>query len=262
MATKPDDESCDTSPQFTRVFDPNEKSARDHDHTRLSNWPLVPASVRKTNGTTVSHKEMCNNLATHTTAFMQQQMRVLEKLERLERLSQDMSRLIEEESLTDVRIQCIDGCVNAHRCLLHSRTSLMSKASQTDGQSVEINENKKVVRHWLQYVYSGRVEWEKDDAEKIQKIAEQYGPERSAFTVYTDAETVTFGCFNISGVLTTKPPASTDYCDFNRGVSPCATEPVNQPAPVSQVNVDQQSSLSVVIPDELTIKLAPPLRSG
>uniref|UniRef100_A0A158PAW4 BTB domain-containing protein n=1 Tax=Angiostrongylus cantonensis TaxID=6313 RepID=A0A158PAW4_ANGCA len=150
MITKANDENCDTSPQVKRVFDPNEKKRK-----RPRSYAVVELAPRA-----------CKC-----------------ELDRLERLSQDMHRLVEQESLADIRIQCIDGSVNGHRCLLQARTSLMCKPSQTVCQSVEINEGQKIVKYWLQYVYSGRVEWEKDDTVRIQKIAEQYGPGEQFFTI-------------------------------------------------------------------------------
>ncbi|KAE9416633.1 hypothetical protein Angca_000917, partial [Angiostrongylus cantonensis] len=242
MITKANDENCDTSPQVKRVFDPNEKKRkRPRSYAvvelaprackcevlqRIHDRFLGAFRIRKTDGTSVSHAEICNDLAIRTTAFMQQQTRLLEKLDRLERLSQDMHRLVEQESLADIRIQCIDGSVNGHRCLLQARTSLMCKPSQTVCQSVEINEGQKIVKYWLQYVYSGRVEWEKDDTVRIQKIAEQYGPDDliplcTRMLTHSHLEPK-------RTVSATNSSSISDFYGNDRGMASGTTEAVNQ----------------------------------
>ncbi|VDM64133.1 unnamed protein product [Angiostrongylus costaricensis] len=148
------------------------------------------------------------------------------------------------------------GSVNGHRCLLHARTSLMCKPSQTACQSVEINESEKVVKYWLQYVYSGRVEWEKDDTVRIQKIAEQYGPDdllplctRMLTSPHLELKTA------VSAISATGSSSIPDFYGTNRGMATGTTERVNQPTSVPQSDVGQHSLSTVVIPNELALKL-------
>lgn len=270
MVTNPKEENCDTSPQFTRVLDPHDnKRKRPRSFAVVELAPrtckcevlqkihdrfLEAFRLRKTDGAIVSHTEIRNNFAIRTTAFMQQQTQLLEKLERLERLSHDMYLLMGEESSADVRIQCIDGTLNAHRCVLHTRTLLICKTSQTACQNVEINESEKIVRHWLSYVYSGRVEWETEDTERIKQIAEQYGPDD---LLPFCARMLTLSHLKAATVSTssTQSLPIPNLCDGDKGISLSATEPINQPTSASQSNTNQHSLPNIIIPNELTVKL-------
>ncbi|ETN69916.1 BTB/POZ domain protein [Necator americanus] len=194
MSTDCLETSQSPSPQFTRLVDPNEKrrkrprsyavvelaprSCKCEILEKVHNRFLEAFKVKKTNGDADSHTEVCRRRYDRTSVFMQYQTRLLDKLERLERLSDDLSHLFGNETTSDIQIQCRDGSLKAHRAVLYARTSMMGKThSQSGISSIDVTESLKIVSSWLRYVYSGRVEWNSEDHESIQKLAEQYGPD-------------------------------------------------------------------------------------
>ncbi|CAJ0596662.1 unnamed protein product, partial [Cylicocyclus nassatus] len=180
--------------EFTRIPDPNEKRRK-----RPRSYAIVelaPRSckceviqkvherfveafkVRKVNGEKESHSDICKQNSSRTSVFMQRQARLLEKLERLERLSEDLSVLAGSDIASDVEILCEDGNLKAHRSLLRARTSLLNgNDSQAGTPSIEIKESRKIVACWLQYAYSGKIEWLSEDTDKIRRLAERFGPD-------------------------------------------------------------------------------------
>ncbi|KAK6745478.1 hypothetical protein RB195_011914 [Necator americanus] len=194
MSTDCLETSQSPSPQFTRLVDPNEKkrkrprsyavvelaprSCKCEILEKVHNRFLEAFKVKKTNGDADSHTEVCRRRYNRTSVFMQYQTRLLDKLERLERLSDDLSHLFGNETTSDIQIQCRDGSLKAHRAVLYARTSMMGKTpSQPSISSIDVTESLKIVSSWLRYVYSGRIEWNSEDHESIQKLAELYGPD-------------------------------------------------------------------------------------
>ncbi|KAL6725538.1 hypothetical protein Aduo_007585 [Ancylostoma duodenale] len=272
MAPEPIEVKQDSSPQFTRIADPNEKRRkRPRSYAIVELAPrsckcevlekvhdrfLESFKVRKPNGETSSHSEVCQRRSDRTTMFMQYQTRLLEKLERLERLSEDLSSLNDSEMTSDVEIQCSDGTLNAHRSLLRARTSLLGKAtSQTSTSSIDVSECQKVVSSWLRYVYSGRIEWQSEDTEKIQKLAEQYGPDDLAplcmrMTAATHSDEV------VSASASGSDPTSTcsSVAANDEKVEESSDEPLTTPVESSAPSPTPE----VVVPEILKVELNEP----
>ncbi|VDM72119.1 unnamed protein product [Strongylus vulgaris] len=115
-----------TPPQeFTRIPDPNEKRRkRPRSYAIVELAPrsckcevlqkvherfLEAFKIRKTSGEKVPHSEICQKNCERTSIFMQRQAHLLEKLERLERLSEDLSSLVGSDVVSDVEIHCQNG---------------------------------------------------------------------------------------------------------------------------------------------------------
>ncbi|KAK6050086.1 hypothetical protein COOONC_12409 [Cooperia oncophora] len=109
---------------------------------------------------------------------------------------------------------------------------------------------------WLRYVYSGRVEWDTEDTEKVLKLAEQYGPDdlpplcaRMRATSKREELNDTKGATPESSLdsICTKSDASNM---FDATTS-------DEPKPPSQTNSIQPSAPKpeVIVPEELRIQL-------
>lgn len=269
----------DSSPQFTRIFDPNEKRRK-----RPRSYALVelaPRSckceviqkihdrfletfhLRKTSGPTVSHSEFCQRRTAQTSIFMQSQARLFQKLERLERLSEDLYSLVGQESTSDVRIQCCDGDISAHRLLLRLRTRLLSNcASQSSSTSVEVRESKKTVMMWLRFVYSGRVEWEENFTKDMLNMAEQYGPE----DLLTVCSRMLLPLQHEESVATQKPThelCSEDFSSADIAVqipSAASTSAHEEHDLLTKTTTCQPSvhNVEIIVPEELRVSLSEP----
>ncbi|WKY02790.1 hypothetical protein Q1695_016232 [Nippostrongylus brasiliensis] len=183
-----------SSPQFTRIVDTNDgrrkrprsyavvelapRACRCEVIERLHDRFLDTFHVRKSSGVKLTTKEAGVRKKNRTSMFMQSQLRLLQKLERLERLSQDLYTLVDQDPTSDVRIKCSDGILNGHRLLLQLRSRILTNSpSQSASSYVEIDETRHIATMWMRYVYSGRVEWSKEEAKDMLKMAEQYGPD-------------------------------------------------------------------------------------
>ncbi|RCN49540.1 hypothetical protein ANCCAN_04312 [Ancylostoma caninum] len=272
MAPEPIEMKQDSSPQFTRIADPNEKRRkRPRSYAIVELAPrsckcevlekvhdrfLQSFKVRKPSGETSSHSEVCQRRSERTTMFMQYQTRLLEKLERLERLSEDLSNLTATEMTSDIQIQCSDGTLNAHRSLLRTRTSLLGKAtSQSSTSSIDISECQRVVSSWLRYVYSGRIDWQSEDTEKIQKLAEQYGPDDLApLCIRMMAASHSDGVVSASASGSDPTSSCASVAASEEKVEESSDEPVTTPAE----SLAPSPVPEVVVPEILKVELNEP----
>ncbi|XGW13860.1 hypothetical protein V3C99_000279 [Haemonchus contortus] len=273
MNSQQSDNAQDTSPQVTRIIDTNDKrrkrprsyavvelaprSCRCEVIQKVQNRFLETFRVRKITGAVLPQSEISKKRATRTSIFMQNQIRLLQKVERLERLSQDLNRLVGQGEKSDVHIRCSDGNIDAHQLLLKLRTRLLdSSPSQNGIVSAELCESQKIVMMWLRYVYSGRIEWNVEETESILKLAEQYGPDDlpSVCIRMRTPQKAEESAASQSSTSECSPGSSCTKIEAESASSiVTSSEPKASPPP--KPNQPSISKTEVIIPEELKVNL-------